>query len=98
MKTCETICDTCELKDRFICLEANIQTCKSCNEKYFAQSHEYPCPRCEAGKHENARIFAEAKEERLRGFLKHIKSEFNTYKTPRIVELVDEALGEEEGA
>jgi hypothetical protein len=29
--------------------QAYIQTCRDCNSKYYAQSNEYPCPRCECG-------------------------------------------------
>ena len=25
---------------------ASIQTCQKCGRKYYAQSHEYPCPLC----------------------------------------------------
>ena len=33
-------------------LQANIQWCSKCKNKYFAKSHEYPCPYCELAKYE----------------------------------------------
>jgi DNA-binding helix-hairpin-helix protein with protein kinase domain len=33
-------------KEKLEKLEASIQTCLKCNQKYYAQSHEYPCPWC----------------------------------------------------
>ena len=33
-------------------IQANIQTCLQCGRKYWAKSHEYPCPWCELAKRE----------------------------------------------